>query len=519
MSEMVISTGLSDSQLYLQAIANAKTPYEITPQSGDYPLVGNIMVNRRLSNQWMAISLFSRAFVDGLGVTSAGAESGNVGMLRIPMLYMPPRRKRTLGSKMCPDGSVNGTQNNNEPFNKNLPYSLQTDGVDIKFTQIYDEAAQVAKASMRLIGRDLDILGRHTSYLPKTVGMLQDADIMATHIGAGLTYAAQTNNSNVIAYDNTKTDKGYLQGIMNALVSKLSNVRGSYKEGIISYDKERSVIVMRWSFYNKLMTIDNGAIINSDIGQKILLNGNLTDDGERLLGNYINGKYAGVYIKTLPDELFDTAAATLNLDSTRYGAFSKVVAYIANAEGFAFGQSAAETEVEKAPTTSMGFIVRNDWGWGVQALRPSASAFVVESANNLADFTNPFAGANAFVELNSPNDIESIIADYQSGSVVNGVTRIGVTAPTLVTEVTLTLKSSASSNPAIKNADVVVRAEDGTYPTVVNKEDGTYVFTLPRASKATITAAATGFTAGTLAVTASDTATASKALSLTLTAS
>ena len=86
MSGMVISTGLSDSQLYLQAVANAGAPYQVDAHSGQYPLVGNVMVNRRLANRWLAVNLASRAFVDGLGVTSAGAESENVGMLRIPMM-------------------------------------------------------------------------------------------------------------------------------------------------------------------------------------------------------------------------------------------------------------------------------------------------------------------------------------------------------------------------------------------------------------------------------------------------
>ena len=512
---MVISTGLSDSELYLQSIANARAPFEVTPQSGNYPLVGNVLVNRRLSSQWMAISLFERAFVDGLGVTSAGAEGDNVGMLRVPLLYMPPRRKRTLGSKMCPtDGSTNGTPNNNEPFNKNLPYSLQTDAVDVKFLQVYDEAAQVAKTTMRLIGSSLDLLGKHTSYIPKTVGFLQDADIMATHLGAGLAHAYATGNSNIIAYKKSDTTKGALQKLLNNLVSKLSNVRGSYKEGIISYDKQSSVIVMRWTLWNALLTIDNGAIINSDIGQKILITGKLNESGDKLLGSYIEGMYNGVYIKVLPDEMFDTAAATLNLTSAQYEQWNKVVAYIANAEGFVFGQSAANLEVDKAPTTSMGFIVRNDWGWGVKCTRPSAIGIVVESETDLADFTNP---CSSFLDINSPNDLEAIIAAYQNGSDVTGVQRIGVVSPALVTAVTLTLKSAASGNAAITNAEVIVREEDGAYATVGNNGDGTYTFTLPRASTATVAMSADGFTAATFDITATDTATATKAISKQLT--
>lgn len=515
MSEMVISTGLSDSQLYMQAVANVGAPYQVEAHSGQYPLVGNVMVNRRLANRWLAVNLASRAFVDGLGVTSAGAESENVGMLRIPLMYMPPRLKRTLASKMCPtDDGANGTPGNNLPFNRNLPHGVQTDGFDLKFMQEYDEAAQVSRVNMRLIGNDLDLLGQYTSNIPKTVGFLQDADILATHIGAGLAQASKSGNSNIIAYNPSTTTTGYLQAIMNSLATALSNVRGSYKEGIVSYPREKSVFVLRWGVFNKLMSINNGALVNSDIAQRILLNGYLDDTGERLLGSYIYGRYLGIYIKVLPDEMFDTAAATLNLSAEQYAQWNKVVGYIANAEGTLFGMSATVTDIDKSPTTSIGYIIRNDWGWGIKNVRPSSVALLVESSNDLGDFTNPVP---VFEDINSPANMEGIIEGYQNGNEISdqSVQRIGVTAPSLVTEVTLTVNEAPST--AIKNAEVVVRGEDGVYATVSNKEDGTYTFTLPRASAATVVVSAPDYTAATSQITVTNTATSAYAATVSLT--
>jgi hypothetical protein len=354
MADMVISAGIPDSQLYLQAVANVDAPFNVTPQSGNYPLVGNVLVNRKLASRWLAVNLASRAFVDGLGVTSVGAEAENVGFIRFPMMYMPPRLKRTLGSQLCPTGELDGTPGNNKPFNKNLPHGVQTDGYDMKFMQEYDEAAQVSRANMRMIGTNLDLLGQYTNNIPKVVGLLQDGDVLASQIASGLARASQNNNVNLIAYDPSNETDGYMQGIMNTLGSALSNVRGSYKEGIISYPKDKSVYVMRWSFFNALKTIKNGALVNSDVAQKILLNGYLDDSGTRLMGNYIEGVYNGIYIKVLPDELFDTAAATLGLTTEQYAQWNKVVAYIANAEGTMFGMSATVTDVDKSPTTSIG---------------------------------------------------------------------------------------------------------------------------------------------------------------------
>lgn len=424
MADMIISSGIPDSALYLQAAANVQAPFQVSGNSGNYPLVGNVAAQRRLANQWLMINLSSRAFVDGMGVTSVGAESENVGFLRFPLLYLPPRLKRTLGTKFSASDVDNGTPGNNKPFNVNLPHGVQTDGFDLKFIQEYDEAAQISRINMRMIGNSLDLLGQYTSYIPLAVGLLQDADIMATHIGAGLSYANETNNSNIVAYNPATNEKGYLQKIMNSLKSKLQNVRGAYAQGVISYPREKSVYVLRQSVFDALMTIDNGAIINSDIGQKILLNGYMDESGTRLMGNYIEGKYAGIFIKVIPDEYWDTAAAELGLDSTKYAQFNKVVGYIANAEGTLFGMSANVTEIDKAPTTSIGFIVRTDFGWGVKCVRPSSIALIVESTNNLSDFTNPVP---TFDDITSPANVEEMVQAYQGGAVSDAaIQRIGV---------------------------------------------------------------------------------------------
>lgn len=516
MAEMIISSGVPDGALFLQAAANVAAPFTVNSHSGNFPLVGDVLAQRKLASRWLMVNLTSRAFVDGLGVTSVGAEGENVGFIRFPLLYMPPRIKRTIGSIMCADGTANGTPGNNLPFNKNLPHGVQTDGYDMKFVQEYDEAVQISKVNMRMIGSSLDLLGQYTSYIPKAVGLLMDADVMATHLGAGLAYASANNNSNIIAYNPATTDKGYLQKIMNRLKSKLANVKGAYKEGVISYPREKSVYVLRQSFFDNLMTIDNGAIINSDIGQKMILNGILDDGSEngRLVGNYIEGKYGGIFIKVIPDEYWDTAAAELNLSSDQYTQFNKIAGYIANAEGTLFGMSATVTDIDKAPTTSIGYIIRNDWGWGVKNVRPSSVAIIVESASDLTDFTNP---VTSFDDINSPANVEEMIQAYQNGEISEkAIQRIGVSAPDYMSTVTLTLTGTSSA--AVKNADVVVRKYDNTYTAVANNGDGTYTFDVERGTSATILISAEGYKNATVSVTETNTAGKTYAVTKALTA-
>lgn len=514
----LITQGISDSTAYLQAVANVSAPYpNVTPNSGQFPLFNNVLVSRRLSNIWLASHLAGRAFVDGLGITSATAEAEGVAMLRVPMMYMPPRIKRTLGTRMCPSDKADGTPGNNLSFNNNLPRSVQTNGFDVKFTQVYDEAVQIARTDMRMIGSNLDLLAKHTSQIPEVTGLLYDADVMASQIGTALTRAARAGNSNIVAYDPTNTDEGYLQTVFNTLASSLGNVRGSYAEGVVSYSKDKSVFVLRWSVFNKLMNIKNGALVNSSVAQEILLNGYLDASGTRLMGSMIEGKYQGIYIKVIPDEYWDTAAAELNLTKAQYAQWNKVVGYIANGAGTVGGLSATVIDIDKSPTTSLGMIVRNDWGWGIKVLRESSITLLVETTDNLADFVNPVTD---FTELNSPNNIEELIKMYQSPDLIidvnHTVQRIGVAPTTLITDLTLTVNGTGDA--PVTNAEIVVRDMDANYPDVGNNGDGTYSITLSRASTATITIAAEGYQPTAVNVTAADTALATKALTATLTA-
>lgn len=512
----LITQGLSDSVAYLQAVANVNAPYpDITPDSGQYPLFNNTLINRRLSNVWLASHLAQRVFVDGLGVTSMTAEAENVGILRIPMLYMPPRNKRTLGTQQCPSDTTDGTPGNNLPFNNNLPYGVQTNGVDIKFNQTYDDAVQIARTTMRMMGTNLDVLAATTANIPKVTSMLYDADIMASQVAAALQRANESGNTSIIAYNPTITDDGYMQTIMNSLASSLGNVRGSYREGVVSYDKRNSVFVLRWSVFNRLMNIKNGALVNSNLAQEILLNGYLDATGSKLLGSSIEGRYNGIYIKVVADEYWDTAAAELDLTLEQYAQWNKIVGYIANGAGTYAGLASTTIDIDKAPTTSLGMIVRTDWGWGVKVVRPSSVTLLVESTNNLADFTNPVP---VFTGLNSPNNVEKTIQRYQRADApyeVNSVQRIGVAPSTLITDVTLTVNGTSAT---VDNAEIVVRDTDGNYFTVGNNGDGTYSFTLNRATAATVTIAAEGYQATSLQVTTADTALATKSLSATLTA-
>lgn len=511
----IISNGISDTQLYLQAAANVKPAFNVTPSSGQYPAVGNVLVNRRLASQWQLLYLDQKIFTDGLGVTSMNATEDGAVAVRIPRLIPAPRNMRTLSVNL--GGHVlEGTPGNDSPFNNNLPHGMQTDAVDIFFRQIYDEAGQVSRSQMRMIGSQLDLLAQYTQNIPQVVAMLTDADIMGNHIGAGLARAKRTSNSNVVFYNKTNTDKGYLQNVMNALATKLSNVPNGYVDGVVSYPVEKSVFVLKYSVFNKLMTVDNGAIINSDIGQKILLRGKFSDDNTRYLGGCIRGEYGGIMIKVVPDEYWTMAAALDGVPVANLSAFNKVVGYVANGLGVYFGRSSTDVEVDKAPTTSMGYIVRNDWQWGAQVIRDSAIALLVESANDGADFVNPIETYSGTV---SPRDLEAYIQSYQAAIPAAGtIQAIGIASESLVTDVKLTLNTGSQTPTPVKNATLTIVGDGFARYSFGNNGDGTYDFTLPRGVAATVTVEAPGMEKATVEITEDNTALATYSVTKTLTA-
>lgn len=507
----IITTGLNDTQVYLQNAANLKAPFKITPNSGQFPALGDVMVNRRLASMWQIIHLDERIFVDGLGITSMSAESEDAAGVRIPQLVPPPRRMRTLALTPCGSGLLGGTPGNDKPFNVNLPNGMQTNAVDIWFNQLYDEAAQISRDQVRMIGNNLDILGQYTATIPQVTAQLMDAEIMATQIASALSVA---NNRNILTYAPATEKRGYMQGIMNDLGTALSNVSGAYAEGIISYPVEKSVYVLRYRAFNKLMNIENGAIVNSDIAQKILLNGKFDDTGSRYLGGAVRGQYGGILIKVVPDEYFDLAAALLNLTVEEKAQFDKIDGYIANGIGTYFGRASVVTDVDKSPTTSIGYIVRNDWRWGTVVTRRSSIALLVDNETNGA-FVNPVPEFRGVI---APNDVEAVLATYQKTGYVEDSTmqRVGFGTTTFITDVTLTI--SGADSASVTNATLEVKDEDGTPYSFGNNGDGTYTFTLPRGKAATVVITAPDYTAATLNVTAEDTALATKSLTQALTA-
>lgn len=508
----IISSGLSDTQVYLQNAANLKAPFTIKANSGQFPAFGDVMVNRRLASMWQLIHLDERIFVDGMGITSMNAESEDAAGVRIPSLVPPPRRMRTLALTPCGSGVVGGTPGNSAPFNRNLPNGMQTNAVDIWFNQVYDEAAQISRDQARMIGNNLDILGQYTATIPQVTAQLMDAEIMATQIGSALSVLGNDG-----LYYNPATDtEGYWQGIMNNLGSALANVNNAYTDGIISYPADKSVYILRYRAFNKLMTIKNGGIINSDVGQKILLNGKFDDSNSRYLGGAVRGMYGGIIIKVVPDVYWDLAAALLNLTPAQKAQFDKIDGYVANGLGTYFGRASVVTDVGRSPTTSIGYIVRNDWRWGTVVTRRSSIKLLISSANDGADFENPVPTFNGVI---APNDVEAVISTYNDNGDVDGdgtLQRVGIGTSTLTTDVTLTVTGTDAANVA--DATLVITDESGLRYSFGNNGNGTYEFTLPRGSTASVVVTAPNYQPVTIAIAAADTALATKELTQALTA-
>lgn len=515
MPTIIDTEGLSDRILYSQVMTNLKGAYDnYGVGKGNYPNVSDILTDRILQNIWMKNILDARIFADGLGITSRTGDE-RASLVRVPIMAPPRYNMRTITIQASLNGVLQGTPGNDGLENKNLPNVVQTNGIDLPLNQVYDDATVIYELSQSMVS--LPIAAEYTAMIPRTVANMEDSTILATHLKAGLARAAGADNSNVIVVDTTTTAQGYLQGVMNQLIAAMTNPQTSWSEGIVQYDLQDSIIVVKQSFFNRLFTVNNGAIVNaSNLAQEMLLGGALTADGKPK-GNNIRGQYSGVWIKVVPDAYWRQAAALCGITSATYDNFDKIQGYIANAMGFAFGRAEAQMNALPNPGNAIGTKIQNLYRWGVACTRPSACAIIIESDDNLATFTNPISEDGSVVAPKSFNDT---IKSYGVGNVDYGdSSRVGVYDDAKTTTVTLTVTGTASAKISTA-ALAIAKGTDGKGDPVgyVNNADGTYTFVLGRGDAAKVTITAAGYQAATVNIAATNTAAATYAVTQALTA-
>lgn len=511
---VIETNGLSDRTLYTQVMANLGKAYRnYGVGDGNYPNVEDILTDRALWNVWMRNNLNARIFVDGLGVTSRTAQAQRASSVRVPIMAPPRYAPRTIAVGQYPNATQGGTPGNDGLENRNLPNAVETNGVEIFFNQLYDDACVIYKLSQDMV--TLPLAAQYTAQIPEAVANMEDTTIMATQIKAGLYQATQKANGNIVAVDPAKTDDGYLQGVMNKIIGLMTNPATTWAEGIVQYSLERSVIIMRQSFFNDLFTVRNGVLVNGgNLPQEMLVRGAFTEDG-RPKGNLVRGMYSGVYIKVVPDSYWRQAAAYAGISANQFEQWDKILAYIANAEGTGFGRASADINTMPNPGNAIGTKIQNLWRWGTAVVRPSSVGLVVKSSGGtLTDFVNP---VNEQGNIIAPADFDEIIRSYGFNSDYGKAQNIGVVDSNKTTVVTLTVQNNAEGNAKISNALLSITS-GGKAVGYSNNANGTYSFILGRGKTATVKVSAKGFNDGTENITATNTGNATYAKTVSLTA-
>lgn len=511
---VIDNTGLNDATVYSQALSGLKGAYNrYGVGNGNYPNVKGILTDRILNNVWLKNNLDARVFIDGKGITSVLSMDARASGVRVPLMAPPPFAPRTLDINNCNGESTGGTPGNDGLENNCLPNTIQTDGVDVVFNQLYDRATVVFKVSQNMLS--LDLLGKYNSMLPEAAANMRDTTIMAAQIGYGLYRASQKSNANIVPVDLTKADtEGYLQGVMNALISTMTNPGTSWDEGVIQYDLDSCVILMKQSFWNLLFRVNNGVLVNGgNVTPEMLMGGAFTKSGEPL-GKNVRGIYSGVQIKVIPDSYWLQAAAYLGITAAQFAEFNKVQAYIASADGTAVGQLDASINPIPNPGNAIGTKIQTLWQWGVNVVRDSSIGVIVSTTNDLADFTNPISTKPTLI---APSNFNQVISQYGNVHVNYGdCKKIAIVGGDVATTVTLTVTGTGSAQ--IKDAVLNIVDGEGKVKGYSNNADGTYNFVLDRGTTATVNITAAGYQAATVNITAANTATATYAVTQALTA-
>ena len=403
---IIETNGLSDRVAYAQVMSNIQGAYNnYGVGDGNYPNAKGILTDRILSNIWLKALIDKSVFADGKGVTKRTGVEG-CSSVRVPIMAPPPYAMRTLTIATSADGALQGTPGNDGLENNNLPNIPQTNGVDVYLNQLFDNATVVPQLSQDMVS--LPIAGEYTGNIPKTVSNMEDSTILAIHMKAGLARAAGADNSNLVPVNLSNTTEGYLQQALNKLIGTMVNPQTSWSEGVVSYDLDDSVIVMKQSFFDLIFSVRNGALVSaSDVAQRMLLGGAITEDGMPR-ENFVRGVYSGVNIKVVPDSYWRQAAALCGIQAANtFAQFDKVQAYIANAQGFAFGRASASINPIPNPGNAIGTKIQTLFRWGVANTRPSACGLIIATeTGTLSDFVNPVNSLGAIV---APSDFNAAI--------------------------------------------------------------------------------------------------------------
>lgn len=489
LTTVIDTSGLGDRAMYSQVMSNLRGAYEkYGPGPGGYPRAEGMLTDRILNNVWAKNFLDSRLYVDGYGVTSVTTMDTRASSVRVPLMAPPPYTPRTVELEQCANESIPGTPGNSGLENNNLPSVAQAMGVDIPLNQVYDHSFVVYKISENMVS--LDILGKYNQDLPRAVANMTDSSIMAQQLNHACARASRTDNANTVLVDLSSTSTGYLQFKMNQIIGLMTNPQTDWSEGIVQYDLEGAVIFMRQKLWNQFFQVGNGGIINSQLGQEMLVRGAFTEDG-RAKGNNVRGEYSGVLVKVVPDSYFRNAAAYLNLSADQFEQFDKILGFIAHSDGTGFGRLDTSINPIQNPGNAIGTKVQNLWQWGVGVVRDSSIGIIAEEG-----FTSPISDA---LYLVAPSNFRDTLGGYQKVKNDYGTTqRIAVVPADITTNVTLTVRGA--SDAAINNATLNVKLDDGQLKGYSNNADGTYSFYVDRNGGATVLVSAPGYQDGTVTI-------------------
>lgn len=482
---VIDTSGLGDRAMYSQVMSNLRGAYEkYGPGEGGYPRADGMLTDRILNNVWAKNYLDSRLYVDGYGVTSVTTMDTRASSVRVPLMAPPSYNPRTVMLEQCAGTSIPGTPGNDGLENNNLPFVVQAMGIDVTFNQIYDQSFVVYKISENMVS--LDILGKYNQDLPRAVANMTDSSIMAQQLNHACARASKTENANAVLVDLSSSATGYLQFKMNQIIGLMTNPQTDWSEGIVQYDLEGAIIFMRQKLWNQFFQVGNGGIINSQLGQEMLVRGAFTEDG-RAKGNNIRGEFSGVYIKVVPDSYFKNAAAYLNLTAEQFAQFDKILGFIAHSDGTGFGRLDTSINPIQNPGNAIGTKVQNLWQWGVNVIRDSSIGIIAEEG-----FTSPITDA---LPLVAPTSFKDALGGYQTVKNDYGTSqRIAVVPADITTNVTLTVQGTGSAS--INDATLNVRLADGQVKGYSNNADGTYSFYVDRNGSATVVVSASGYQDG-----------------------
>lgn len=496
MAEEIKYNSSSLTQEVIKRSVQDYTPEAITNRGG-YTYINGSLMPKALSRALSRAYRTGRIIRPGIGMTEKFIE--DIDPMRVMSVTVQQQVNMGIHTRTLRDGGKVGTPYNDGLINTNHKLIPATKPFNIPVRQINDQPLFFPRLQLETMLFD-EVAETLANFFENEVNAVD-----SYHIAKMISYAihrayrAGDNAKNIITLDrDTAYDDLSMIKLINQLNSAMSD--GDKLTGLGAF-RGRRQLTLRNELLGYLRSPKTGYVTNTEKGANVFYTPGFDLDESMRTGEQYRGSINGYDMYEMNSETLENAARWLGLE---LDSLDGVLGIVSTPLSYASGgvskkevrliQSSEHDGITGFPLTKFGgaayrqiyLIVDKNWN-APDKLRTTLAPAPVIAPNKWGD-----------VEYEPIERVE-----YDEDGNATGMTEIlaNVIAPNGDTTCSITIKVTDADGNAISNATIASNSEGATIP-FTNNGDGTYQLLVRKNSVINATVTATGYTAGTIKVTA-----------------